>query len=232
MKRLSKAVISFVISLVLIVTSAVTAFAWEGPATFVPEDESFGMDSDLQTEWYDLVRGEMIVTFEEHINEAEAKEIGSEYGLTIKEPIVSLTLDGPSYIVSFDSDASLVRTTMMLFIDERIKYATPNAPIADYEPKPEEKYTTPIDFSGLTAGEDYADGEVLVTLDSSVPDIPFACRLMEKYGCVVTSINGFSNKWEAGKVVTARIVNSKTVPETLNEIQMDPFVAAASPNMV
>ena len=232
MKRIVRTAICFGISLLLIGTSALAVFAQATPVQYVSDDETFAMDSDLQAEWYDLKSGEMIVTFEQNVDAAEAEGIISDYGFAVKEPFNSLDLGGLSFIVTFNKGDSLVRSTMVLFIDERIKYATPNAPVMCMEPSPQEKYTTPVDFSYLTPGEDYAEGEVLVTLDRSVPDIPFACRLMEKYGCVVTSINGFSNNWDAGKVITARIMNSKTVPEALIEIQMDPFVSAASPNLI
>ena len=88
------------------------------------------------------------------------------------------------------------------------------------------------DWDNLVAGEDYVDGEMIVTFSLSVPDEDAMGEIVEKYGFSVKEVLSFTDKYASGKTALVSIDNGMTVREAIEVIEQDPMVRYAEPNLL
>lgn len=231
MREIIRRVLCLGLAVLMVLSTAAFCFAEEDVS--VPA-RTYAIDGDYSAGSYNYDNHEMVVTFTGQITKTEAETFGEEYGMMAMWPYSNPAFTDVKVVYKLDEEASLGEMIMRVLNDDRVQYATPNAPVVTYPtgggPVPGDFHVPYYDYSYLTPGVDYVDGEVIVTFDLAVPDIPYAFKVMEDHGCVITDILSFDESFSAGKTVLAKIVNGKTVLEVLYEIHDAPFILYASPN--
>ena len=233
MREIIRRVLCLGLAVLMVLSTAAFCFAEEDVS--VPA-RTYAIDGDYSAGYYNYDNHEMVVTFTGQITKTEAETFGEEYGMTAMWPYSNPAFTDVKVVYKLDEEASLGEMIMRVLNDDRVQYATPNAPVVTYPtgggPVPDDFHVPYYDYSSLVSGVDYVDGQVIVTFDLAVPDIPYAFKVLEDHGCVITDIMSFDESFSAGKTVLATIVNGKTVPEMLDEIQQAPFILYASPNAI
>lgn len=95
---------------------------------------------------------------------------------------------------------------------------------------PDESVEYDYDWSQLIPGEDYEDGEIIVTFSLTIPDEKAMEQIAEFWGCSVKKVLSFSDKFASGKTALLSIDNGYSVPEAIKVIEYDHRVRYATPN--
>ena len=231
--KFGRKIISLLVVMVLILANMSFAFAED-----IGNSNKYDWDNLVPGE--DYVDGEMIVTFSLSVPDEDAMgEIVEKYGFSVKE-VLSFTdkyASGKTALVSIDNGMTVREAIEVIEQDPMVRYASLNY-IFDMDGWPE--YPTPkenvsveydYDWENLIPGEDYVDGEMIVSFSLSVPDEKTMDEIARQWGCSVKEVLSFTDKYASGKTALLSINNGYSVPKAIKAIEYDWKTRYALPNM-
>ncbi|MDO4477890.1 MAG: cell wall-binding repeat-containing protein [Lachnospiraceae bacterium] len=223
-KYVRKALTVILILSVCIGALATNVLAWSG----------LDIDIDRFTPGVDYADGEVLVTFEDDIEDKSiVYQVAEEFNCTVESICYWGKWHGGKIVhMLINDDRSVKQAIIDLETSPYVQYAEVDALYrlaGDPSFKPEEK----VPYSGLllewekfTPGVDYADGEVLVTFADSLEDKAVVYEVAEAFNCEVESICYWGD-WEGGKIAHLLIRDDRSVKEAIADLESSEYVKYA-----